>query len=321
MNEEKKKLTIASSPHIRSPLTTQKIMINVVIALLPALIVSGYVFGIKAIVLVGLCVGSCVVTEGLIQKLTKQPVTINDWSAVVTGILLAFNLPINATWWMAVIGSAFAIAVVKQVFGGLGHNFLNPALTARAFLLASWPVRMTGSAFIPTGADAVATATPLALVKAGEMAMLPSNLDMFLGINGVYGCIGEISALAILIGGVYLIARKIISWRIPTFYLLTVAVIALCMGSDPFFMLCSGGLMLGAFFMATDYVTSPNTPLGQIIFAIGCGVLTMIIRKFGTYPEGVSYSILLMNILTPLIDRFMDSVIIPKVFRKQKGSV
>lgn len=321
MNEEKLTLTISSSPHIRSQMTTQKIMINVVIALLPALIVAGYVFGIYAIVLTGICVASCVLTEGIIQKLTKQEVTINDWSAVVTGVLLAFNLPIAAPWWMAVIGSAFAIAVVKQVFGGLGHNFMNPALTARAFLLASWPIHMTGTAFIPQGLDAVATATPLAILKEGSAAMLPSNLDMFLGMNGVYGAIGEISALALLIGGIYLIARKIISWRIPFFYLLTVALISLCMGLDPIFMLCSGGLMLGAFFMATDYVTSPNTPLGQILFAIGCGVLTMIIRHFGSYPEGVSYSILLMNIVTPLIDRLMDSVIIPKVFRREKGSV
>lgn len=289
-------------------------MRNVVIALLPALFVGAYVFGIRMFYLVALCIGSAVITEAVIQKLLKKPITVGDWSAVVTGLLLAFNLPINATWWMCVIGSVFAIGLVKQCFGGLGHNFMNPALAARAFLLASWPTRMTGTAFIPA-ADTVTTATPLGILKeGGDLSMLPSNLDMFLGINGVYGCIGEISALALLIGGIYLIVRGIISWRIPVVYLATVAVLSLVFGEDPVFQLCSGGLMLGAFFMATDYVTSPTSPVGQIIFAFGCGLLTVIIRQFGGYPEGVSYSILLMNVAAPLIERYTK----PRIYGVQK---
>jgi electron transport complex protein RnfD len=278
-------------------------MQNVLIALLPALAVAGYVFGVWALALVAICVISCVVTEAIIQKLLKKPVTINDWSAVVTGVLLGFNLPIGAPWWIAVIGSVFAIAIVKQCFGGLGQNFMNPALAARAFLLASWPTRMTSTAYIPVS-DTVTTATPLALLKSGELASMPTTLDLFTGLNGVYGCIGEISALALILGGLYLIIRGIISWRIPVIYIATVAVIALVAGQDPLVHIFSGGLMLGAFFMATDYASSPVTAKGQIIYAIGCGLITMIIRLIGGYPEGVSYSILLMNLTAPLIERF-----------------
>jgi electron transport complex protein RnfD len=278
-------------------------MQNVIIALLPALAVAGYVFGVWALALVAICVISCVVTEAIIQKLLKKPVTINDWSAVVTGVLLGFNLPIGAPWWIAVIGSVFAIAIVKQCFGGLGQNFMNPALAARAFLLASWPTRMTSTAYIPVS-DTVTTATPLALLKSGELASMPTTLDLFTGLNGVYGCIGEISALALILGGLYLIIRGIISWRIPVIYIATVAVIALVAGQDPLVHIFSGGLMLGAFFMATDYASSPVTAKGQIIYAIGCGLITMIIRLIGGYPEGVSYSILLMNLTAPLIERF-----------------
>lgn len=313
-NKMELKLTVSSSPHIRSKESTQSIMQNVVIALLPALAMAGYVFGVKALLLVAICVASCVVCEALCQKVMKKPITIKDWSAVVTGILLAFNLPVNATWWMAIIGSAFAVVIVKQIFGGLGHNFMNPALAARAFLLASWPTRMTGTAYIPT-TDTVTMATPLGILKeAGDLSMMPSTLDLFLGTNGVYGCIGEISALALLIGGVYLIARGIISWRIPVVYLATVAVLSIPFGQDPLVMLCSGGLILGAFFMATDYTTSPSSPVGQIIYAVGCGLLTMIIRMVGGYPEGVSYSILLMNIVAPLLDRYMK----PAIYGVQK---
>ena len=304
MNEMNLSLILSSSPHVRSKETTTNVMRTVVIALLPALAVAGLVFGYKAILLVAICVISCIATEYIIQKLMKKTITINDWSAVLTGVLLGFNLPINATWWMAVIGSVFAIALVKQCFGGLGHNFINPALGARALLVASWPTRITGSAYIPQ-VDTLTTATPLALVKSGsDLTNLPSNLDMFLGINGVYGCIGEISALALLLGGLFLIYRGIISWRIPVVYLATVAVISMFFGADPIFQLCSGGLMLGAFFMATDYVTSPSTPVGQIIFALGCGLITVIIRQVGGYPEGVSYAILLMNCASPLIERY-----------------
>ncbi|WKY46407.1 RnfABCDGE type electron transport complex subunit D [Eubacteriaceae bacterium ES3] len=301
MNELK--FTVSSSPHIRANHSTASIMQNVIIALLPALAVAGYVFGVWALALVAICVISCVITEAIIQKLLKKPVTINDWSAVVTGVLLAFNLPIGAPWWIAVIGSVFAIAIVKQCFGGLGQNFMNPALAARAFLLASWPTRMTSTAYIPVS-DTVTTATPLALLKSGELASMPTTLDLFTGLNGVYGCIGEISALALLLGGVYLIIRGIISWRIPVVYIATVAILAVFFGDNPLVHISAGGLMLGAFFMATDYASSPVTAKGQIIYAIGCGLITMIIRKIGGYPEGVSYSILLMNLAAPLIERF-----------------
>jgi electron transport complex protein RnfD len=233
---------------------------------------------------------------------------------VVTGILLAYNLPIQAPWWMCIVGSVFAIVVVKQIFGGLGHNFVNPALAGRAFLLSSWPTHMTGTAFIPL-TDTVTSATPLGLLKEGaNLSKLPSNLDMFLGLHGVYGAIGEISALALLIGGVYLIIRKVINWRIPVIYIGTVALLSFPFGQDPIFMICSGGLMLGAIFMATDYVTSPTTATGQVIYAVGCGLMTMLIRMFGGYPEGVSYSILLMNVATPLIERFTR----PRVYGYEK---
>jgi electron transport complex protein RnfD len=301
-------LTVSSSPHIRAKHSTASIMQQVLIALLPALAVAGYVFGLWALALGAISVVSCVATEAVIQRLCKKTVTINDWSAVVTGVLLAFNLPINAPWWLAIIGSVFAIGIVKQCFGGLGQNFMNPALAARAFLLASWPTHMTSTAYIPTY-DTVTTATPLALLKTGELNSMPSTLDLFTGLNGVYGCIGEISALALLIGGLYLIFKGIISWRIPTIYLLTIAVFALLVGQDPLVHLFSGGVMLGAFFMATDYASSPVTPKGQIIFALGCGLITMIIRIYGGYPEGCSYSILLMNVAAPLIDRFTKAKI------------
>ncbi|KNZ42142.1 RnfABCDGE type electron transport complex subunit D [Acetobacterium bakii] len=295
-------LTVSSSPHIRAKHSTASIMQNVIIALLPALAVAGYVFGVWALALVAICIISSVVTEAVIQKLLKKPITINDWSAVVTGVLLAFNLPVNAPWWIAVIGSVFAIAIVKQCFGGLGQNFINPALAARAFLLASWPGHMTSTAFIPLS-DTVTTATPLALLKAGDLANMPSTFDLFTGLN-ITGCIGEISALALLLGGLYLIYKGIISWRIPFIYIATVGIFALLLGQDPLVHIASGGLMLGAFFMATDYASSPITVKGQIAYAIGCGLITMIIRQYGGYPEGVSYSILLMNVATPLIERF-----------------
>lgn len=307
-------LIVSSSPHIRAKHSTASIMQNVIIALLPALAVAGYVFGVWALALVAICIISSVVTEAVIQKLLKKPVTINDWSAVVTGVLLAFNLPVNAPWWLAVIGSVFAIAIVKQCFGGLGQNFINPALAARAFLLASWPLHMTSTAFIP--ADSVTTATPLALLKAGEISSMPSTFDLFTGLN-ITGSIGEISALALILGGLYLIFKGIISWRIPTIYILTVGIFALLVGQDPLLHIFSGGLMLGAFFMATDYPSSPVTVKGQIAYAIGCGLFTMIIRLYGGYPEGVMFAILLMNVATPLIERFTKERIYG-VARKKK---
>lgn len=306
MNEDTK-LIVSSSPHIRNPRTTQKIMLDVVIACIPAAIVAICVFGFQALLVMLFCVASTVLTEYVIEKILKKPVTISDLSAVVTGILLAFNLPYSAPWWMCVVGGVFAIGVVKQAFGGLGMNFMNPALAGRAFLLACWPTKMTGTAFIPAALDGIVTATPLGIIKEGlDATMLPSTMDMFLGFNGVYGAIGEISALALLIGGIYLICRKVISWRIPVTYIATVFVLELCFnGFDlAVYEIFAGGLMLGAFFMATDYVSSPNTVLGQFIFAFGCGLLTVIIRQFGGYPEGVSYSILLMNVAAPLIQKY-----------------
>jgi electron transport complex protein RnfD len=219
---------------------------------------------------------------------------------------------------LAVIGSVFAIAIVKQCFGGLGQNFMNPALAARAFLLASWPTRMTSTAYIPVS-DTVTTATPLALLKSGELASMPSTLDLFTGLNGVYGCIGEISALALLLGGIYLIVRGIISWRIPVVYIATVGILAVLFGENPLVHITAGGLILGAFFMATDYASSPVTAKGQIIYAIGCGLITMIIRQIGGYPEGVSYSILLMNLTAPLIERFTKDKVYGVVKAKKEA--
>lgn len=299
----------SSSPHIRSNETTQKIMLDVIIALMPAALGGIYFFRFNALKIILISVVSAVLAEYLVQKFRKQKVTISDLSAVVTGLLLAFNLPSTAPWWIPVIGSVFAIAIVKQAFGGLGHNFMNPALAARAMLVASWPVIMTGS-WVSPGVDAVATATPLAIIK-GNLELTSTLKDLFVG--NVAGCIGETSALLLIIGGLYLLYRKVIQWRIPVVYIASVAMVMLVAGKGfdgMLIQLCAGGLMLGAFFMATDYSSSPVSPKGQIIYAIGCGVITSIIRLYGGYPEGVSYSILLMNVVAPLIDKYTR----PKVF-------
>lgn len=324
------KLLVSSSPHIRSNETVQRIMLDVIIALTPALIGSVYFFGMAALQLTLISIVSCMIFEAIIQKVFNKPVTVNDLSAVVTGILLAFNLPASAPWWLPVIGSAFAIIVVKQLFGGIGCNFMNPALAARAFLLASWPQHM--SSFTGTRPDVVSTATPLAIMKYGmeegattleavssasssQGAELPELMDMFIG--NMPGAIGEVSALLLIIGGLYLIIRNVIDWKIPVFYIVTTAIMLPLLGVGteliPYHIL-SGGLMLGAIFMATDYSTSPVTPKGRIIFAIGAGILTALIRVSGGYPEGVSYSILLMNIAAPLIGRFTK----PRVFGEAK---
>ncbi|AGB18467.1 RnfABCDGE type electron transport complex subunit D [Thermoanaerobacterium thermosaccharolyticum] len=308
------KLYVTSSPHLRSEDSVERIMLDVVIALMPALIAGIIIFGIRVLFITVLCIIFSVATEAVIQILTHKEVTINDFSAVVTGILLAFNLPVSIPWWIAAIGSIFAIAIVKQVFGGLGHNFMNPALAARAFLLASWPVPMSRFTV-----DGITSATPLAIIKGTESSCeLPSLFNMFIGLRG--GTIGEVSIFALLIGAVYLLIRKVITLRIPLSYILTVAVLTWVLGKnglftgDPLYHIMAGGLILGAFFMATDYVTSPVTPKGQIIFGIGCGIFTSIIRLYGGYPEGVSYSILLMNIATPIIDKYTA----PKVFGEVK---
>ena len=312
-------IIVSPSPHIRDDKTTQGIMLDVCIALVPALIASVLYFGYKSLVLSALCVLFCVGFEYLWQKLTKKRVTISDGTAVVTGLLLAFNLPVSAPWWICLIGSFVAIIIVKQFFGGVGNNFMNPALAGRAFLLASWPVIMT-TWTSPFGVDAVSSATPMAVLKDATAGELPRLFDMFIG--NIPGCIGETSALALLIGGIYLIARKVISARVPVAYILTVALFTFIFpsaGLTPLYSMAynvlGGGLMLGAIFMATDYVTSPITTRGQIVMGIGCGILTFVIRRFGGYPEGVSYSILLMNVATPLIDRWTK----PRAFGTQKG--
>lgn len=310
--------TVSSSPHIRASITTSSIMRDVCIALLPALVCAVICFGARALYLTVLSVVFCVGFEYLWQKLLKKPITISDGTAAVTGMLLAFNLPVTAPWWLVLIGAFVAIVIAKQFFGGVGNNFINPALAGRAFLLASWPVLMTKwvepftiGFFIP--GDLVSSATPLAILKNPAAGTMPELTDLFLGNIG--GCIGETSVLALLLGGIYLVARKIISPRIPVSYIVTVAVLTFIFPNDGYsgvnsalINVFSGGLMLGAIFMATDYVTSPITKRGQIIMGLGCGILTFVIRRFGGYPEGVSYSILLMNVATPLIDRWTQPV-------------
>lgn len=303
-------LMVSSSPHIRSGATTQKLMLDVIIALIPATLAGIWFFGVNAAILVAATTLSCVLFEYLARKALKRSNTIGDLSAVVTGLLLGLNLPPAIPVWMAIVGSFFAIFIVKQLFGGIGQNFLNPALAARAMLLVAYGSKMTlwtkplTSAF--NNADAVSYATPLGVLKEG--GDLPSLIDMFLGNRG--GSIGETSALAILIGGIYLLARGVISWHIPVFYTGTVAIFAWMAGpnglftGDMLFHILAGSLLLGAFFMATDYTTCPMTQKGMIIYAIGCGLLTMIFRLYTNMPEGVSYAILLMNVATPLIDRY-----------------
>ena len=315
-------------------------MYGVVVALVPALIGSAYFYGAWALVVTALSCAAAILTEAAIQRLRGVPVTIADGSALVTGILLAFNLPPGVPWWLPVVGAFFAIAIGKQVFGGLGYNPLNPALLGRAFLLASWPVHMTTtwrhargetlSGISLGGIDVVTQATPLGLLRKvsdilsdpsstthqivqarevlAELNSVDSMLNLFVGRVG--GCIGETSALLLLVGAVYLLYKHYIDWRIPAAYIGTVAVLSWVFGGpaglfsgNALFHVLAGGLILGAFYMATDMVTSPVSPKGMIIFGVGCGILTVVIRTVGGYPEGVSYSILLMNVATPLIDR------------------
>ncbi|MBR5156122.1 MAG: RnfABCDGE type electron transport complex subunit D [Clostridia bacterium] len=329
----RQKLIVSESPHIRQGDTTAGIMLDVVIALIPVLIAGIMIFGYRAGVLAGVCVASSVIFEWAWCRILKKPSSIGDFSAVVTGLLLAMNLPVTMPFWMAILGAFFAIVIVKQFFGGIGHNFMNPALAARAFLLTSWPQQMTTwvKPFAPVdlslGADIVSSATPLAIIKSGT-GELSSYMDMFLGKIG--GCMGEVSTLALLIGALYLLVRRVIRIRIPFSYIATVSVLTFIFGGkdglftgDVLTHLLSGGLILGAFFMATDYVTTPYTKTGQIIFGIGCGVLTSVIRIWGGYPEGVSYSILLMNVAAPLIDRFTQPKRFGEIGKKRgaKGNV
>ena len=268
-------------------------------------------FGPRAILVVCVTVASCVISEYIARKVMKRPQTVGDLSAVVTGVLLAFNYPVGLPLWIAAIGGVVAIIMVKQMFGGLGHNFANPAITARIILMTSFALRMTtwvAPGAWRTGVDATATATPLALIASGNTADLPSYMDMFLGNRA--GCLGETCVLALLIGGIYLVIKKVISPIIPVCYIGTVFIFSAVLGQDPVMQILSGGLFLGAIFMATDYVTSPITNKGKVIYAIGCGIITVMIRQFGSLPEGVSFSILLMNILTPHIENLTT----PKTF-------
>ena len=304
------KLYLSTAPHIRSEQNTQSLMRDVIIALLPTTAAGIFFFGLSAAMVIALSVVSCVLFEYLWQRITKQPIRISDLSAALTGLILGLNLPSTAPWWMPVIGALFAIVVTKQLFGGIGDNFLNPALVARAVLLASWPARMTGATAyaIPTmwsGADAVTSATPLAGYEA-------STMDLFLG--NIPGTIGEVCKAAILLVLVYMLVRKVITWRIPVVFLAVFAVLSLLVGENPVVELLSGGVLFGAVFMATDYTTSPMTPNGQYIYAALCGVLVCVIRNFGAYPEGVTYAILIGNIVTPLLDKYSR----PKLYGKPK---
>ena len=319
---EEQLFVISSAPHAESKDSIPKIMYTVVLALIPAMIASVIFFGVRALLLIATCVASCVLTEYIFQRVRKKPITLNDWSAVITGILLALVLPPGLSLLSAALGGVVAIAIGKQVFGGLGYNIFNPALVGRAFLQATYPVDMTTwvNPFSYAAApDAVSAATPLGLMK--MEGQLTAIVKLFIG--NVGGSLGEASALAVLLGGGYLLYKKYIEWRIPAAYLGTVVVLGsifwLSDGSkypSPLFHLMAGGLMLGAFFMATDMVTSPVTPKGCWVFGIGAGVLVIIIRLFGGVPEGVMYSILFMNAITPLINRYTK----PKVFGQRKGA-
>jgi electron transport complex protein RnfD len=309
MNEQLYK--VSSNPHVRDKVTTHSIMLDVIIALLPATLFGFYNFGLSAVITTVISIATCVIAEYAWQKLMKKPVTIMDMSAALTGLLLALNLPAEVPFWLPILGGLFAIIVVKQIFGGLGQNFMNPALGARCFLLLSFTGRMTTFTY-----DAVTTATPLAELKAGGAVDV---MRMFVGT--IPGTIGETSAIALLIGGVYLVAKKIISVRIPVAYVVTFAIFILLFGGhgmDLSFLaahLCGGGLLLGAIYMATDYVTSPITPKGQIVFGIVLGILTGVFRIFGASAEGVSYAIIISNLLVPLIEK----VTLPTAFGMSKG--
>ena len=324
------KLIASSSPHIRSVENTRSIMLDVIIAMLPALFWAIYNFGFKALLSVVVSVVACLFWEWLYRKLLKKPQSIGDLSAVVTGMLLAFVCPPELPWWALVIGAFFSIVVVKQLYGGIGCNFLNPALAGRAFLLASYATWMTSWAIPQIRPDVTSAATPMAIMKEGTeeaFTTLMSNYsigDMFLGKVG--GSLGEVSALCLLVGGVYLLIRKVISWQIPVAYIGTVAILTLIAapaGIDNvqymLYNVFGGGLMLCAIFMATDYATSPVTKPGQLIFGLGCGLLTCFIRRFGSYPEGVCYSILIMNCTTWLLDKYIRPVIYgaPKKEKKE----
>lgn len=309
-------LQVSSSPHIRDNTTSRRLMLDVIIALIPAIAAAVWIFGSAAAIIIAVTTGTAVLFEFLSRLAMKRYNSISDLSAVVTGLILALNLPPTIPLWMAAVGSFVAIVIVKQMFGGIGHNFMNPAMAARVILTISYPAAMTRWAVLERrlgetaaqtaesvtklGSDLVSTATPLYLLQ--NDSPMPSYLDLFLGIKG--GCLGEISIAALTIGIIYLVIRKVITLWLPLTYVGTVALITFIGGQDPLYHILSGGLFLGAFFMATDYVTSPLTRRGKIIFGLGCGIITAIIRLFGGMTEGVSFSILFMNTLTPHIDKW-----------------
>ncbi len=300
---EEKMNEIRWAPHIKSKDSTPKIMYTVTIALLPAMLGSIYYFGPSVLKIILVCIGSCLLSEIFSKKLFGRTVSINDGSAVLTGLLFAFVLPPGIPLWIAALGSFIAIFLVKELFGGIGYNLFNPALAARSVLLTSFPLQMTRY-IVPFSyrTDTITAATPLAVLKENASIQLPSLWDMFLGNRA--GCIGETSTLLLLIGALLLLARRIITLHIPAAYILTVALLSYISGQNPTLQIMAGGLILGAFFMATDYVTSPLTNKGKIIFGIGCGIVTFLIRQKGGYPEGVAYSIIFMNMFVPLIDRY-----------------
>lgn len=313
MDLQKRNLSVSVSPHIYDKQTTGGIMRDVLIALVPAALASFYFFGMRALLVVMVSVLGCMLSEWAFQKIVKRPASLLDGSSVLTGVLLAFCLPSSIPLYMAFIGACVSIVIGKMVFGGLGHNIFNPALVGRAVLLASWPQAMTtwpvaNNIFLGMY-DTVAGATPLAGIKLGQYTA--TYWDLFIGRTG--GSLGETCAVALLIGGIYLILRRVITIAIPLTYIGSVYLLSLLLGIDPLYSILSGGLFLGAFFMATDYVTSPMTSSGKIIFGLGCGLLTVMIRKFGGYPEGVCYAILFMNGLVPLIERYTQ----PKMFGVQ----
>lgn len=299
----RERMIVSVSPHIFSKRTTSNIMLDVVIALLPATIASVVIFGFRSLAIIAACVIAAVGGEAVFNLIIKRKQTIGDFSAVITGLLLALNLPVDIPIWQAVIGSLAAIVVVKNLFGGLGKNFANPAITGRIIMLIAFTGTMT-SVSMPSIVDTVASATPLANLAAGEEAGA-SLMDMLLGLRG--GAIGETCTIALLIGGIYMMVRKVITWHTPVSFIATVFILSLIFTKDlqtALMYLLSGGVFIGAFFMATDYVTTPVTPLGRLCFGIGCGLFTCLIRFFGSYPEGVSFSILIMNILTPYIEKW-----------------
>lgn len=292
---------ISFSPHIKHPDTTRGIMLDVLISLLPASIVGIFYFGLRAAIMIAVCVAAAVIAELAFCLIAKKPITVGDLSAAVTGLLLALNMPSTMPFWMAAVGCFVAIIVVKQMFGGLGHNFVNPAIAARIVVMVSWPSAM--SKYTLPFNHTVTTATPLADVSNYRIS------ELLLGTHG--GTIGETCAIALLLGGAYLIIRKVISWHIPVVFVGTVFVLSLVSGGDAVRDILAGGLLLGAIFMATDYVTSPTTNIGKAIYAAGCGIITFVIRRFGDLPEGVSFAIIIMNILTPHINNFANSIAKP----------